>query len=50
MFIQMLEGLHATEAEVLIKAVNKTLHKKFRITKAVVQEAFPMIEWGGRAR
>ena len=43
MFIQMLEGLHATEAEVLIKAVNKTLHKKYRITLAVVKEAFPML-------
>ena len=49
MFIQMLEGLHATEAEVLIKAVNKTLHKKYRITQAVVKEAFPGIEWGGRS-
>jgi len=49
MFIQMLEGLHQEEAEVLIKAVNRTLHKKYRITKAVVSEAFPQIEWGGRS-
>lgn len=49
MFIQMLEGLHQEESEVLIKAVNKTLHKKYRITKAVVSEAFPSIEWGGRS-
>ena len=49
MFIQMLEGLHASEAEVLIKAVNKTLHKKYRITLAVVKEAFPNVEWGGRS-
>ena len=49
MFIQMLEGLHQEEAEVLIKAVNRTLHKKYRITKAVVSEAFPSIEWGGRS-
>lgn len=48
MFIQMLEGLHQEEAEVLIKAVNKTLHKKYRVTLAVVKEAFPNIEWGGR--
>lgn len=48
MFIQMLEGLHQEEAEVLVKAVNKTLHKKYRITLAVVKEAFPSIEWGGR--
>lgn len=41
MFIQMLEGLHESEAEVLVKAINKTLHKKYRITLAVVKEAFP---------
>ena len=50
MFIQLLEGLHETEAEVVVKAINKTLHKKYRITKAAVQEAFPSIEWGGRGR
>ena len=50
MFIQMLEGLHADEAEVVIKAVNKTLHKKYRITHAVVKEAFPSIQWGDRGR
>jgi hypothetical protein len=49
MFIQMLEGLHESEAEVLVKAINKTLHKKYRITLAVVKEAFPQIEWGGRS-
>ena len=48
MFIQMLEGLHQEEAEVLVKAVNKTLHKKYRVTLAVVKEAFPNIEWGGQ--
>jgi len=50
MFIQLLEGLHETEAEVVVKAINKTLHKRYRITKAAVQEAFPQIEWGGRGR
>ena len=50
MFIQMLEGLHADEAEVVIKAINKTLHKKYRITHAVVKEAFPSIQWGNRGR
>ncbi len=50
MFIQMLEGLHADEAEVVIKAINKTLHKKYRITHAVVKEAFPSIKWGNRGR
>ena len=50
MFIQLLEGLHESEAEVVVKAINKTLHKRYRITKATVQEAFPSIEWGGRGR
>lgn len=49
MFIAMLEGLHRDEAEILIKAINKSLHKKYRITLAVVKEAFPQIEWGGRS-
>jgi hypothetical protein len=49
MFIAMLEGLHSEEALVLIQAINKSLHKKYRITHAVVKEAFPQIEWGGRS-
>ena len=50
MFIQLLEGLHESESEVVVKAINKSLHKRYRITKATVQEAFPSIEWGGRGR
>ena len=46
MFIQMLEGLHETEAEVLCLVKDKKLGKKFRITKNVVAEAFPSINWG----
>ena len=49
MFIQLLEGLHQDEAEVVIKAVNKTLHKRYKITQACVKEAFPEIVWGGRS-
>ena len=48
MFIQTLEGLYKDEAEILIKSINKTLGKKYRITKAVVSEAFPEITWGQR--
>lgn len=48
MFIQTLEGLYKDEAEVLIKCINKTLGKRYRITKAVVAEAFPEIQWGNR--
>jgi hypothetical protein len=49
MFIQMLEGLHASEAEVLCLVKDGLLQKKYRITKAVVEEAFPQITWGGRS-
>lgn len=49
MFIQMLEGLHPSEAEVLIKAKDKQLHKRYKVTFACVQEAFPQIKWGGRS-
>lgn len=50
MFIQTLEGLYKDEAEILIKCINKTLGKKYRITKAVVSEAFPEITWGQRGK
>lgn len=49
MFIQMLEGLYKDEAMVLCLVKDKQLHKKYRITKAVVTEAFPSINWGGRS-
>ena len=49
MFIQMLEGLSAGEAEVLTLAKDKKIGKRWKITKACVSEAFPAIEWGGRS-
>ena len=49
MFIQMLEGLHEDEAKVLCLVKDKLLGKRYRITKAVVQEAFPTIQWGNRS-
>jgi len=49
LFIQMLEGLQETEAEVLVAAKDKVLHKKYKITRACVEEAFPTIKWGGRS-
>ena len=48
LFIQLLEGLQEDEADLFILACNKTLQKKYRVTKAVVSEAFPSIQWGGR--
>ncbi len=49
MFIQMLEGLSAGEAEALILAKDKKIGKRWKITKAAVSEAFPSIQWGGRS-
>ena len=49
-FIQMLEGLHADEAEVIVLVKDKKLTDKYkRITFNVIQEAFPNIKWGGRS-
>ena len=45
MFIQMLESLHSSEAEIMCLLKDKQLHKRFKITKAVVQDAFPEIVW-----
>jgi len=41
MFIQMLEGLHITEAQLLIDAKDKKLHQVYKgLSKEVVKEAF----------
>ena len=48
LFVQLLEGLHEDEANLLVSACNKDIQSKYRITKAVVAEAFPSIEWGNR--
>ena len=48
LFVQLLEGLHADEANMLVSACNKDLQAKYRITKQVVSEAFPSIQWGNR--
>ena len=50
MFVQLLEGLSAEEAELLCLVKDGALTSKYkRITKAVVSEAFPQIEWGNRS-
>ena len=41
MFIQILEGLHADEAKLLVSVVNKELNKSYKgLTDAAVKEAF----------
>ena len=49
MFINILEGLHPLEAEILILVKDKKLSEKYKITKEIVAEAFPDIHWGGRS-
>ena len=49
LFIQMLEGLSEGEAEVLVLIKDKKLGKRWKITKACVEQAFPQIQWGSRA-
>ena len=49
MFIQMLEGLHPEEAEILCLCKDKRLADKYKITYDVVKQAFPDIQWGGRS-
>jgi len=50
MFVQLLEGLSAEEAELVVLCKDGRMNEKYkRITKAVISEAFPSIEWGGRS-
>ena len=49
MFIQMLEGLHPHEADILCLVKDKSLSSRFKITKEVVAQAYPDIQWGGRS-
>ena len=49
MFIQMLEGLHPGEAEIVILVKDKRLSDKYAITYEMVKEAYPDITWGGRS-
>ena len=49
MFINILEGLHPLEAEILILVKDKKLTDKYKITRDVVSAAYPQITWGGRS-
>ena len=48
-FIQMLEGLHPSEADIVIAVKDKNLEDKYDIPFEVVEEAYPDIEWGNRS-
>ena len=49
MFINILEGLHPLEAEILILVKDKKLTDKYKITKEVAGAAYPQIVWGNRS-
>ena len=49
MFINILEGLHPLEAEIITLVKDKNLETKYKIPKEVVSEAYSDISWGGRS-
>jgi hypothetical protein len=49
MFINILEGLHPLEADILCLIKDKKLTDRYKITKEIVAEAYPDIQWGGRS-
>ena len=49
MFINVLQGLHPLEAEILCLVKDKQLETKYKITKEIVSQAYPEIVWGGRS-
>ena len=50
MFINILEGLHPLEAEILILCKDKRLGEVYKITQDVVAQAYPDIQWGNRVQ
>ena len=46
MFINILTGLHPLEAEILCLVKDKKLSDSYKITKEIVAEAYPDIQWG----
>ena len=48
-FIQMLEGLHPKEADIIIAVKDGNLEDMYDIPFEVVEDAYPDIQWGGRS-
>ena len=48
MFVQMLEGLHPREADLICLVKDKRLSDKYKVTLEMVKEAYPDIVWGDR--
>jgi hypothetical protein len=49
MFINILQGLHPLESEIVCLCKDKKLSEKYKITQDVVAEAYPDIVWGNRS-
>ena len=49
MFIDLLQGLHPREAEVLVLTKDKDLDTKYNISIDNVKQAYPDIVWGNRS-
>ena len=49
MFINLLQGLHPLEAEILALVKDKKLESKYKISRSIVEEAYPDIVWRDRA-
>ena len=49
MFINILEGLHPLEAEIITLCKDQRLGEVYKITKELVAEAYPDITWGNRS-
>ena len=47
-FIQILETLLPEEADILCLVTDKALATRYKISQALVEQAYPDIEWGGR--
>ncbi len=49
MFINILQGLHPLEAEIVTLCKDKRLGEVYKVTKDVVAESYPSIKWGNRS-
>ena len=49
MFINILQGLHPLEAEIVVLVKDGNLSDKYKITREIVEEAYPDIIWRDKA-
>ena len=49
MFINILQGLHPLEAEIVVLAKDKKISDKYSVTREIVSEAYPNIVWGDQS-